>query len=163
MSESPQEYSPQTNTQQEGPMAQEQSTASGTPPSATQPSAPTFNPQQYQQALKSTTPATFARTAAAYASSPSLGPLRNPDLIDSILVDHSQALCLFSHFFQAAESGATNIMALVVGAIALELRLHSQAEVQVLYPVLATRLGTEGHALAQRALAVSYICVHGIP
>ncbi len=35
-----------------------------------------------------------------------------------------------------------------------ELRLHSQAEIQVLYPVLTQRLGPgEGAVLAQRALA----------
>lgn len=145
-------------------MAEQQPPASsGTPsspaPHPSTPPTPTFDPAQYQAALKSTTPATFARTAAAYASSPSLGPVRNPDFIDNILVDHSQALTLFSHFFQAAEANATHIMTLVVGALALELRLHSQAEVQVLYPVLAQRLGNEGCVLAQRALAVSDCCI----
>jgi Hemerythrin HHE cation binding domain len=88
-----------------------------------------------------------------YASSPSVGGLRNPDLIDCILVDHAQVLTLFSHFFQAAEAGAVNIMELLTGAIVLELRLHSAAEMQALYPILAQRLGGEGMALTQRALA----------
>ncbi len=117
------------------------------------PQTPTFDAAQYHATLQGTPAATFARTASAYASSPSVGGLRNPDIIDCILVDHAQILTLFSHFFQAAESSAVNIMELVCGAIVLELRLHSQAEIQVLYPVFAQRLGGEGMALTQRALA----------
>jgi hypothetical protein len=48
---------------------------------------------------------------------------------------------------------AFHIMSLVAGALALELRLHSHAEMMVLYPITVGRLGAEGAALAQRALA----------
>lgn len=61
-------------------------------------------------------------------------------------------------YVQAAEAGASNIMSMVLGGLALDLRLHSQAEMQVLYPLLAQRLGSEGAALAQRSLAVSWRC-----
>ncbi|GAB4816328.1 hypothetical protein N2152v2_003374 [Parachlorella kessleri] len=111
-----------------------------------------LSPEQYQQALKDTQPITFAGAAATVAASPSVGVVADPTLTDIILCDHSSTLTLFNHFFQAAQAGATNIMEMVLGALALDLRLHSQAEMQVLYPILAERLGDSGAAWAQRSL-----------
>ena len=73
---------------------------------------------------------------------------------------HLRNLITSSSSSQAAEAGAANIMSMVTGALALDLRLHAEAEMQVLYPVLSTRLGAEGAALAQRALAVSLGGMH---
>lgn len=111
------------------------------------PQTPTFDPSQYQATLQGTPSSAFARTASAYASAPSVGGLRNPDLLDCILVDHSQVLTLFSHFFQAAEAGAVHIMELITGAIVLELRLHSQGEMQVLLSPLGPKARWRRHCL----------------
>ena len=84
-------------------MRQHQAGAGAQPPTPPTPgtnNASGFDPQVYQEALRQTSPSTFARTAAAYAASPSLGLLRNPTVIDCILTDHAHTLTLFSHFFQ---------------------------------------------------------------
>lgn len=50
---------------------------------------------------------------------------------DCVLCDHANVLTLFNRFFQAAEAGALDTMKMVLNALAIDLRLHSQAEEQV--------------------------------
>lgn len=114
-----------------------------------------FNASFYQQSLRATDPAIFAQTASQFATNPSTSPLvDNPNLIDCILLDHAHAMALFSHFFQSASLDQRHTLAMITGALALELRLHSHAELQFVYPIFTERLPMpEGRALIQRALA----------
>lgn len=50
---------------------------------------------------------------------------------DCVLCDHANVLTLFNRFFQAVEARSVDTMTMVLNALAIDLRLHSQAEEQV--------------------------------
>jgi hypothetical protein len=57
---------------------------------------------------------------------PLASQLSEATLVDAVLGDHRHLLALFDHFLAAAEGGATHVMELVAGALAVDLRMHSQ-------------------------------------
>ncbi|KAL4428340.1 hypothetical protein ABPG75_002429 [Micractinium tetrahymenae] len=123
------------------------------PPLGALPEAAATAAEALAATLAATPPATMSQSAAAVAAGPPLGALPPPSLTDCILCDHSQTLTLFNHFFQAAQTGNALVMDMCVCALALDMRLHSQAENMVLYPLLEARLGEAGLQWAARELA----------
>ncbi|KAL4420251.1 hypothetical protein ABPG77_003430 [Micractinium sp. CCAP 211/92] len=117
------------------------------------PEAAATSVEALAQTLAATPPVAMSQTAASVAAGPPLGAVPPPTLTDCILCDHSEVLTLFNHFFQAAQAGNALAMDMCVCALALAMRLHSQAENKVLYPLLESRLGEAGLQWAARELA----------
>ncbi|GAB4816327.1 hypothetical protein N2152v2_003373 [Parachlorella kessleri] len=78
-----------------------------------------------------------------------------PNLLDAIICDHQHALALFDHFTLAAAQGNIHVMEVLAGAIALDLRLHLQAESDCLHPSLGDSLANhEAQSSARNSQAL---------
>ena len=81
-------------------------------------------------------------TAAMIKSLPKDIPV--PTMADFLMGDHLDTIVLLKHFEKASASGDKQLMETLTDAISLVIRLHTQAEMDVLYPFIEKSLGTEG-------------------
>jgi len=95
-----------------------------------------------------------APTAAAKktAMAAATNALPQPTLVDILLGDHRDTVALLKHFEQVSKSDDKLMLEKLTDAIALTIRLHSQAEFEVLYPVMEKKLGSKGKELSKVAL-----------
>ncbi|GAB4819065.1 hypothetical protein N2152v2_006111 [Parachlorella kessleri] len=66
--------------------------------------------------------------------------LPQPSLVDVIITDHRATVALLDLFSEAAKAEDKQMMQKLQDAITLEIRLHSQAEMDVLYPLMAKKM-----------------------
>jgi len=81
-------------------------------------------------------------TAAMIKSLPKDIPV--PTMADFLMGDHLDTIVLLKHFEKASSSGDKQLMENITDAVAMLVRLHSQAEMDVLYPFIEKSLGSEG-------------------
>lgn len=81
------------------------------------------------------------------------GALPKPTIIDVLLANHRETVSLLTHFQKEARKPDANKQRLeeLVDAISIVIRLHSQAELEVLYPVVERELGEKGKEISERA------------
>jgi iron-sulfur cluster repair protein YtfE (RIC family) len=89
-------------------------------------------------------------TAAMIKSLPKDIPV--PTMADFLMGDHVDTVVLLKHFEKASSSGDRQLMETLTDAIALVCRLHSQAEMDVLYPFVEKSLGADGKQLVKESL-----------
>ena len=81
-------------------------------------------------------------TAAMIKSLPNDIPA--PTMADFLMRDHLDTVVLLKHFEKANAAGDKQLQETLTDAIGLVCRLHSQAEMDVLYPFVEKSLGSEG-------------------
>ncbi|KAL4452155.1 hypothetical protein ABPG75_007817 [Micractinium tetrahymenae] len=111
-------------------------------------------PAAHTRAKEGDAPTSAAAKAAANAAAANLLP--ELTITDVLLADHRDTVALLKHFEEIAGGQDKLMMEKLVDAIAITIRLHSQAEADVLYPLLAKRLGAQGkeamkHAASEHA------------
>ncbi|PRW60295.1 hemerythrin isoform A [Chlorella sorokiniana] len=76
-----------------------------------------------------------------------------PSLIDCILCDHRHVSTLFAHFEAAAAAKQEHLMQMHAAALIQSIRMHSQAELEVVYPLVEAESSgsTDNAALAARS------------
>ncbi|KAG7673418.1 hypothetical protein Ndes2526B_g03138 [Nannochloris sp. 'desiccata'] len=89
-------------------------------------------------------------TAAMIKSLPKDIPV--PTMADFLMGDHVDTIVLLKHFEKASASGDKQLMETLTDAIAMVCRLHSQAEMDVLYPFVEKSLGSEGKQKVKESL-----------
>lgn len=78
---------------------------------------------------------------------------RHLDIASVLLSDHRHTVALLHHFQQAMGDTDTDdlLIETLVDAICLDIRLHSQAEFDVLYPYFENMLGKKGKEIARHS------------
>ncbi|KAI3438055.1 hypothetical protein D9Q98_000498 [Chlorella vulgaris] len=94
-------------------------------------------------------PVSAARATAAAADA---NVLPQPTIADIILGDHRDTVALLERFEAVAGSGDALMLEKLTDAIAITIRLHSQAEFEVLYPVMEKKLGEKGKQARQHSM-----------
>ncbi|PRW57159.1 hemerythrin [Chlorella sorokiniana] len=89
--------------------------------------------------------------AKKMAASAAENMLQPPTIADILLGDHRDTVALLKHHQEVADSGDKLLLEKLTDAIAITVRLHSQAEMDVLYPMVEKKLGGKGKELAAHA------------
>ncbi|KAL4426118.1 hypothetical protein ABPG77_002704 [Micractinium sp. CCAP 211/92] len=113
--------------------------------------APAEGPAAHTRAREGDLPTSAAAKANANAAAANLLP--ELTIADVLLADHRDTVALLKHFEEISGGGDKLAMEKLVDAVAITIRLHSQAEADVLYPLMAKRLGAQGKEAMKQAAA----------
>ncbi|PSC71089.1 hemerythrin [Micractinium conductrix] len=109
-------------------------------------------PAAHTRTKEGTLPAATAGKATANAAA--VGGLPQMTITDVLLGDHRDTVALLKHFEDISASGDKLAMEKLTDAIAIVVRLHSQAEMEVLYPLMEKLVGSkEGEEARKHAAA----------